>query len=143
MMNKKIGLSNEGVSEMVGTILLLGIAVVIFSILYVYVLSAPTPSSSSHTNLIAYVQDNNVTIEHKGGESLGLDTKIIITIDSTRNTTTIKGYLKDVNGDGLWNIGERVICNPGISINGLQVEVTVIDVKSKSIILSGIIQESG
>jgi len=69
-----------GVTEVVGTVLLLGIAVSVFSSLYVVVLSYPSPSSISSANLVGTIEGSNIVIEHRGGEALSLDTEILIKI---------------------------------------------------------------
>src|SRR2546425_4325512 len=71
--------SESGVSEVVGTILILAMTVVLFSGIILWVSNFPTPKASIRLDmdgkLIPIYQAGvwkgvNVTIEHKGGESL-------------------------------------------------------------------------
>jgi len=72
--------SNNMVAEIIGTVLLLGIAVAIFSTLYVVVFAYPFPTSSPNVILIGTIEGSNIIIEHPSGEALSLDTEIPITI---------------------------------------------------------------
>ena len=61
----------NAVSEVVGGILLLIIAVLVFSAIYAYVFPLPLPSSESHIKIVGYVNDEGTAIlEHVGGESI-------------------------------------------------------------------------
>ncbi|PKK85225.1 MAG: hypothetical protein CVT48_06460, partial [Thermoplasmata archaeon HGW-Thermoplasmata-1] len=60
----------EAVTEIVGTILLLAIAVVLFAVVAIFVLSSLHAPASAHTNLEASSIGSNVTIYHKGGNDL-------------------------------------------------------------------------
>ncbi|KAA0009502.1 MAG: type IV pilin, partial [Thermoplasmata archaeon] len=63
---KKLG--NEGVSEVIGTILLLAIAISAFSVMAVYVFSITGPTPSPDLNLVGYInEEQHIIIEHKGG----------------------------------------------------------------------------
>ena len=56
--------SNNMVAEIIGTVLLLGIAVAIFSTLYVVVFAYPFPTSSPNVTLIGTIEGSNIIIEH-------------------------------------------------------------------------------
>jgi len=142
-MRMKIRKSNEAVSEILGTALLLGIAVSLFSLLSIIVLSYPFTPSPPSVNLVGYIEDGtNVTLEHYGGESLDLTNKVIMRIQETYTKINITDFLDDANNNDLWDLGERLICPVG-NVTGEQIEVTVIDTRSNSIIMSGILQEEG
>ena len=104
----KIDNLNNGVSEVVGTILLLGICVAIFSVLYMIVLSEPFETSESHPTVVAFVEGNNIVIEHRGGDELSADGEFEYTIGGTKYKTQIGSVLDDTNSDGKWNLGERL-----------------------------------
>ena len=62
--------SNNAVSELLGTILLLGIAVAIFSVLYLIVLSQSFDTSEPNPTIVATIEDNYIIfqsscIQHK------------------------------------------------------------------------------
>lgn len=145
----KLRKSNEGVSEIVSTVLLLGMAISFFSLLCVTVLSYPSSPSSPSVNLASRIcgEDPMISliIDHCGGEALSLDTKVIVTIgDDSPVTITIRdqNYSEvDVNDDNLWGIGEQFIYT-NANLAGKPVSVTVVDVESNSMVMTGTIQGS-
>ena len=120
--------SDSGVSEVIGTVLLLAMAVSIFSIIYVTVLSHPLDTSELNPTIVATVEGNNIIFEHRGGEELNLETKIKIEIGNDTVSKTVGELLIDSNGDDLWNIGERLAYEFNYSLNSLEADVTSIDV---------------
>ena len=132
MKNKR---KNAAVSEIIGTVLLLGITVSLFTILCVVVLAYPHPSPPPSVNLVGMVDKNYLIIEHRGGESLKLDTIIII----SNETSTIRYTLKDVNmshytNNSQWDVGEWISIDIGdIS----KADVVVIDKTTDSVIMTG------
>jgi len=145
----KIRKSNDAVSEVLGTVLLLGMAVSMFSLLSFTVLSYPFNPSPPSVNLVGYMGgtnnvtgETNVTVEHYGGESLDIiTTKVMVIIQGTFTNVDITDSLNDSNNNNLWDIGEKLVHS--VNVTGKQVEVTVVDTKSNSIIMSGILQEEG
>jgi len=133
--------TNIAVSETVGTLLLLGISVSLFSVIYLSVLIvSPSPIRPS-VNLICTVEKNNITLEHRGGKTLDLDTEIIVTTNGTDETLTVNDYMNNESKEnGVWNIGERVVYPAG-DITDLKVSVTVVDVYSNSVIMMAVLQE--
>jgi len=139
----KISKYNKGVSEVVGTILLLGITVAIFSVLYIIVLSEPFDVSKPSSTVVAFVEGSNIIIEHRGGDEINSDSAFRFDIGSTSQEVTIGDVLDDVNSDGKWNVGERLIVNGsviGIPIsdwNNSDVNIYGIDADDQEVILSG------
>ena len=133
--------TNIAVSEIVGTLLLLGISVSLFSVIYLSVLIvSPSPTRPS-VNLICTVEKNNIILEHRGGKTLDLDTEIIVTTNGTNETLTVNDYMNNESKEnGVWNIGERVVYPAG-DITDLKVLVTVVDVYSNSVIMMAVLQE--
>jgi len=133
--------TNIAVSETVGTLLLLGISVSLFSVIYLSVLIvSPSPIRPS-VNLICTLEKNNITLEHRGGKTLDLDTEIIVTTNGTDETLTVNDYMNNESKEnGVWNIGERVVYPAG-DITDLKVSVTVVDVYSNSVIMMAVLQE--
>lgn len=138
----KIRKSNDAVSEVLGTVLLLGMTVSLFSLLSFTVLSYPFNPSSPSVNLVGYVVETNVILEHYGGESLESTTAVIMRIQGTSTKINITDFLNDENNNALWDLGEQLIYPVG-NATGEQIEVTVVDIRSNSIIMSGILQEEG
>jgi flagellin-like protein len=88
-----------GVSEVIGTILILAMTVVLFATIIIWVASIPTPQASIRLDMdgsLVPVYDDtgvwigaNVTIDHRGGETLfGWRTQIFFTIDENGVLTT-------------------------------------------------------
>lgn len=139
MKNKR---AHNAVTEVVGTAILLGIAITLFSIVQVIALSYPYNPSTPSARLVGTVDQNTILIEHHGGESLSLDTKIVYNIEGMPEMVQVASDVLDANtsdGDDLWSIGEKVSYTPAFNISGLQIKITVIDIESNSIVMSGII----
>lgn len=140
--NKK--LTNEGVSEIIGTILLVTITVVIASILIVWVQSTPAPMSKRHVAFTSKLDLNatdtgaTVKIVHNGGEMLEDGTTIIyVIIDDKSNKLTIKDGL---NGSTKWSIGQTwSYYNANITSNS-SVAFSIIDISTNELLISDTIQ---
>ena len=150
MGKRRIKQSNSAVSEVLGTVLLLGIAVSLFSVVGIIVLSYPFQPLTPSANIIGFVDGDNIILEHRGGENLGLDTKIIVTINNSDsyilmvNDRYILG--NESKNNNVWNIGENIIINatkdlPNIDLFGSKVDVAVVDTKTNSVILMGVLKE--
>ncbi len=117
----------SGVSEVIGTILILGITVTLFSVIIVWVSGVPAPVAQTRvditSSMVALTPSGtgvNITLTHSGGESLyPVPTVIYVTdqVGSTQTTDTVTLHLftaKLINPNGLldgtdsiWSIGER------------------------------------
>jgi len=135
--------SNNMVAEIIGTVLLLGIAVAIFSTLYVVVFAYPFPTSSPNVTLIGTIEGSNIIIEHHSGEALSLDTEIPITIAGEKvliddRTPTARDLLDNASKeDGVWNIGERIVYPFVYNSSCSKAEIMAVDTESNSVILIG------
>lgn len=128
--------SNNMVAEIIGTVLLLGIAVAIFSTLYVVVFAYPFPTSSPNVTLIGTIEGSNIIIEHHSGEALSLDTELLI--GGPKNSFIVRDFLDDESkSDGVWNIGERIVYPFEYNISCTHVEIMTVDIESNSVILVG------
>lgn len=136
-------MNEKAVSEIIGTILLLGMAVAFFSVLSITVLSHPSSPSSPSTSLVSMIDEEYLLIEHRGGKSLHLDTEVIITFnDGTSENIRIGdgNYLDaDAKIDGLWSIGEWCIYRDA-GLKNQQVSVSVVDMESNSVIMTGLLK---
>ena len=142
--NIKIKRGNKAVSDIVGTILLLIIAVSIFSVLFFVVLSPILmPDSHNHSvsvDIIGTIEGNNIILEHRGGDAISLDSTLLVNIGGLKQKSTVKDYLNNESKeDGDWNMGEKLVYPAG-DITGLEVEVTVIDEGSNSVVMAGKLQ---
>ena len=122
---------------MIGVIFLLGIAISLISVIFIQVLSTPGPQDTTSVTIIGKIEENHPVFEIQRGEPLGLDTIIIIKIDSTvyQNTTG------ELLNDNKWKIGEPISPPTGPILNGQRVEGTIVDTKTNSIVFWGVLQE--
>ena len=129
--------ADNGVSEIVGTILLLGITITLFSLIYVSVLTiSPTPITPS-ANIVFRVKGDDIIINHCGGTALSLDTKILMIIGNRSMNTTAEDGLDDkYKDDDLWGIGEKLVF-PVENLSGKQITIHVVDVDSNSMVMTG------
>jgi len=133
-------------SELVGTSILLMIAVSVFSGVYHTVLSEPGPSPETYVTIAGMLEPEgeevHIAFENRRGESLSLDSIIYLTIAGIRQPEKTIGDIleNDLNSDGLWNIGERLII-PDKDVSDLQVEATIVDSKTNEVVMWGILQE--
>jgi len=151
----------SGVSEVVGTILILAMTVVLFASIIIWVTNIPTPVANPRLEIDGvlnpiYNAGNeeigaNITLRHLGGESMDFfTTGIYVTTSSGSSEHTdilrIRGTvatginagsaygLIDGSGD-TWNVGERwALSNYTIRPSADTVVVTIAD-SSKSIVL--------
>jgi flagellin-like protein len=147
MKNKR---AEHAVSEIIGTVMLLGMAIALFSIVNLVAFSVfPENENPPSVRLAASVEDRNITIDHNGGESLPLDTEILCTVNDTLSTSITAGdNITELppHDDNLWGISEKVFYNPGFynpsigSLDNSKVEIFVVDVKSNSVIMRTVIQ---
>jgi len=90
---KKIG--NKAISEVFGTLLILGISVTFFSIIYASILSIQVNPATPSIDLVGSVEDNYLIINNLGGKPLDLDTKVIVTQDNGNiNLQVTQGWIE-------------------------------------------------
>ncbi len=116
---------NHGVSEVIGTILILLMTVVLFSVVIIWVNGFPAPLASNRLDMEARVVPQysggvwngmQILLTHRGGEDLRPDTiRIYRTVNGSTEVLGLEG--KNFDGDGIhnytisgedarWNIGE-------------------------------------
>lgn len=136
----KIARESTAVSEVIGTILLLGIAVSLFSIVYISVLSVPSSPPTPSANIVCTIRGNNIVFEHYGGDSLDPSTSLIVESGESRYQTTLENLSLisqwDSNGDKLWSFGEQLTISASL-LGQQSAEISVIDSRSNSIIMMG------
>ena len=134
---------NQAVSEIVGIALLLGISISLFACVQLIVYSYPFEPSPPSLNLVASIDQENILIEHHGGESISLDAQIRILIGGSNHYSILaRDYLNSNSSDNddYWEIGEVVVYNPNVNLNGERVETTIVDKETRSVVMTGIIQ---
>lgn len=100
MNTKVLNANTDAVSELVGGILILIIAIVVSATIYTQVLPFPIPPPEPNTQLMGYItEDGKVYIEHMGGETLFSYELYVKKLDET----FIYKYENNP-----WQIGERI-----------------------------------
>ncbi len=136
---------NDGVSEITSTMLLLGIAVIIFSVVYFSLLSTPAPNVSPAIDMIAGIQEVNgnysITIEHRGGEPIDVNSRFIVEIAGIRKPVTqLKDLIQHSDDEAFWDFGEQIIYPIEENLSGLQVDAGIAEIHSNSLVLLSTLQ---
>lgn len=120
--------SDEGVSEIVGTLLLLSIVVGIFGLVYMNVFNYEVPEMRPNTRILTTTEGTKLIIEHLRGEELSTESMVIINLNGNRINLTLNDMLtSQEKADERWNIGERAIYNAGIDLSTQSLRVFIID----------------
>ena len=137
----KIRYNTLSVTEILGTILLLIIAVSVLSVVYLQILSDQGPTPQTFIRLSGKVEGTNIIVEHQGGEALASSSTISIALPDEEVTVQIHELLDDSNHDGYWNIGERLVKPFEYNMSKLDLyltaNITAIDTESNSIAFYG------
>ena len=139
---KKIFRNKKGVSEIVGTILLLGMAIALFVIVHIVALDViPYTPTAPSVRISGELQGGKIYLQHNGGDSLPLDTKFIFTDDTGaiigEPYYTLNDFNKPNNFGTEWNIGE--VINKTITED--KIDMVIIDVETNAIIAQDTFQE--
>jgi uncharacterized repeat protein (TIGR01451 family) len=102
---------NNAVSQLLSTILLLFIAVIAMSVIYLNVISDGGPPDQKFVSVIGTVEGTNMIIEHHGGENIPI-TDIVLDITFLNESIHVNPET-DLSAieraDGFWGLGERII----------------------------------
>lgn len=147
----------SGVSEVIGTILILAMTVVLFSSIIIWVTNIPTPTAQTRLDMestMSPVYNNlgveigvNITIRHLGGDRLfPLPTRIYVTSQRGNNPSSTdivllhpyNGLLATPSGlvdgsDSIWDAGERWAYKNFALKSTDSISVTVVDL-TKSVV---------
>jgi len=147
---------NQAVSEVLATVLLLGITIALFGFLNYVVFSFSFEPSAPSVSLIGSISTdetfNNITIEHIGGESLDGTTEIIITVGSMTNKSSVQDIidgtpdwkltpLKDDKNPDKWDFGETIQFNSRYDFTDTYIQASVMDPPTNTLILSVTLQQ--
>jgi hypothetical protein len=135
--------SDSAVSEVIGAIMMVGIGVALFSVLYFIIMSYPFTPSVPSVGIVGSIQGDSIVLEHRGGDSLDQNATVSFIVGGTRISDTVGFFLNDTNGNHRWDIGEQLVYNYNLSGNmtDLQVEATVVDRDSNSIMMMEVLQK--
>jgi len=139
-----IKINNKAVSEILGSVLLIAIAISAFTIVYINFLSDEGPSETTYVTIVGWIEDGNIFFEHQKGEGINIDSKVTIIPRGDykeKDIFTVEELLdpSTSNGNNIWDIGERLVYP--IKLMGWNVEAKIVDSKSNSIVFWGTLQE--
>jgi uncharacterized repeat protein (TIGR01451 family) len=103
--------NNYAVSELIGTFLLLSIAILAFSIIYLGFTNDEGPEIETHVTIVGDIVRENITLIHRGGESLNGEDPIKFMVADTEISCNISKYLIDTNANGKWDFSELIKFN--------------------------------
>ncbi|UCF11718.1 MAG: hypothetical protein JSW06_06615 [Thermoplasmatales archaeon] len=132
--------TDEAISDLLGTMLLLSVAVSVFSVISLNTLSGISLEEHLLVTIGGTLEGNNIILTHRGGESLPLESEVMFTIAGAQLNFTAGQLLDDKSKqDGLWTVGELIVYNR-TNLTGLRIEATVVEVKDDTTLFMGILQ---
>ncbi len=139
-------IDRRGVSEVIGTVLLLAMTVVVFSGIILFVNSLTGPGNQTYVDLIPAIErtdPNNgiVYITHAGGQPLdAFSTVILVQVNASGFPLTVSDGLTPVGGK--WVTGQRwAVPFQGNQLSqNATVQVSVIDQSTNQVVLLAVVQ---
>jgi len=129
----------DSTSEIMGSMILLVIAITIFSVVYVTLLSEAPINENTLVTITGTLEGNNIIITHKGGYPLTMETVVVIKISGNQMNFTAEQLLDtESKTDGYWGVGERLVYGQN-DLNSKNVEVTVVEPFNQDTIFVGIL----
>ena len=130
---------SPAVSSIIGTVIILGLSVMFFSIIYYSVITVPYSPPSPSSNIYYSYEGTKVIVTHFGGPALDLQTEIQIHIgDDSPIITKVKDYLnEEAIDDNYWGFGEQFVYDTSVDILNNTVNVIVIDHYTDSVVSIG------
>jgi len=140
--NRKKDKWSYAVSEILGTVVLLAIAVGLFSIIYLTLSSSLLIQESPQVNIVGYVDGNNLILEHLGGSSLDSSVEFLVTIGGQQQTFSLDTIeFSDTNLNEKWDIGEQVNYSSSRIGGVYSVVASVRDTASNKLLFNGLLKE--
>ena len=139
----KIKNNDRGVSQIVATILLLAIAITLFSTLWLFTsqtfFQGPDKQMPS-VEIAGRLEESSIYLEHTGGTQLPLGTEILVKVGNENH----KRYKVEelLENQSEWDFGTTLeLKNLDNITDDVKVQVYVIDSKNNEILMTGILQE--
>ena len=129
--------NSSAVTEVIGSLILISIAVLVFSAIYLYVFPLPSLTADTHVNIDGYVDSSGfIILEHAGGESISsyrIDIK-----DENGTLVDSTSYVDDIWGIG----GKKMPTSTQLLSEDDWVQVTVYktDREGQEIVFDGMMQ---
>jgi len=138
---EKMKRANKAVTEILGTILLLMIAVSFFAVSYYQMVNAPTPDPPPIVEISGKFFENQIILTHRGGESLDIDSEVLLTIGGKTEKKVISDYLDDDSKEnGFWDFSEEFVYPVSYYFDYSEyptIEVDVLDLNTNSLVFLG------
>ena len=156
----------SGVSEVVGTILILGMTVSLFSVVILWVTSFPAPLAQTRVDVFAKMDPIydargleigvNITVTHEGGENLQPVPTLLYVTDQagtsppTTDSVTLhlfNGRLANPSGladgsDSVWSVGERWRYQNYAFRTSDTIRLTIVDNSRSLVVWTGLLSPS-
>ncbi len=101
---------DQAVVELISTYLLLALTVIFFTAISYFLLSAPQAQPGAIVTIEAKIVNNNLILEHRGGEAIGLNAAIRLIFKNKQVQIRAYDYIdNESQADGMWGFGEQVI----------------------------------
>ncbi|UCD14602.1 MAG: type IV pilin, partial [Thermoplasmatales archaeon] len=128
--------NNSAVSEIIGGLIIVFIAIIVSVSIYMQMLPVPIPSLEPNVHFMGYItEDGKVIIEHMGGETIS---SYEIHVHNL-NKTTIHTY-----ENSPWEIGEsKTPTNVSLSTENGEIKITVYSIyddSSRHIVFNGVLE---
>jgi flagellin-like protein len=143
-------MGEKAVSEIIGAIVLLAMAVAVFSVIYMNVLADDGPTPDAFLTVIGKIDDNfDVIFDHTLGEEIYINSPVDITIGGhplenfvDYPCETVSDLLSDeFKEDDNWNIGEQLVCPLDEEFADYEITAYISDIESNSLVFWGILQD--
>lgn len=133
--------NKQGVTSIIGTMLLLAIAITLFSTVYYFVLTMNVTPATPAVNIVGEITDDNeIILTHFGGGSIEDSNSILVNIKGSITYIRVSNYLDDANNNSKWDLGESITYRPSSIENNSQIEFTLVDKNSNSIAVTSTLQ---
>ena len=129
--------TNHGVSEVIGTMLLLIISISLFSVVYISVYTLPDPTFTPTANIVGSLDEttDELYFQHLGGAPISGENILRVNKGSIIDEEPLSTYIGDE-----WELGEVISYNI-TNYHNTYVEALIIDIESNSIISGTILQK--
>lgn len=141
----KLKTNNTAVVEFVGAILLMAMAVSVFSVVYYGVLTDEGPSEKIYTTITGHLEEledgSYLVFESEKGESLSPEDIINVRLANSINQNITVGEL---TGGDLWNLGEKIKYKVELDNKDapfVQVYTNIVNRETNSMVFYGILRD--
>ncbi|HER45594.1 MAG TPA: type IV pilin [Thermoplasmatales archaeon] len=130
--------SSIAASSVLETLLLLSMTVGFFTILYVSVFSFSFSQIPPAVHILGTTsEDSSIILYHRGGESISIESTIVLTIEGNRTNLVLGDYLDNTSKqDSLWSMGESLVI-ADMLLENQQGEILIIDGQRNMMVFHG------